>query len=79
MTRRQNYLAWLPLVGLCESRQTDLYYNMVVGCTALSNLTGKEIAHVVAAMFSQEQYGYEKRMAEEIEEEKIDRVNSLKK
>lgn len=67
------------MVGLCESRQTDLYYNMVVGCTALSNLTGKEIAHVVAAMSSQEQYGYEKRMAEEIEEEKIDRTNSLKK
>ena len=79
MTRRQNYLAWLPMVGLCESRQTDLYYNMVVGCAALSGLTGKEIAHVVAAMFSQEQYGYEKRMAEEIEEEKIDRANSLKK
>lgn len=70
MTRRQNYLDWLQLIGLCESRQTNLYYNMVVGCAGLSSLTGKEIAYVVAALLSQEQYGYEKRMVEEIEEKK---------
>ncbi len=75
MTRKDYFIKELASLGECETQQMTIYFQLITSCPGLRNLTGKEIAHVASLMAHQKRYGYEQRISEEIEEEKLDKVD----
>lgn len=71
MTKKDYFVNELHTLGLGETQQMTIYFQLIVSHPGLCNLTGKEIARVAALMADQKHYGYEQRLSEEIEEEKL--------
>lgn len=72
MTKKQHFINELASLGINETQQMTIYFQLIISSPGLHNLTGKEIARVATLMADQKRYGYEQRISEEIEEEKLD-------
>ncbi len=75
MTKKGYFINELHTLGLGETQQMTIYFQLITSCPGLRNLTGREMAHVAELMAYQKRYGYEQRLSEEIEEEKLDRAD----